>query len=85
MSGVGFKWNGKTVRGNQLGKLMANSIEKTMLSQVKDHVTKKIASIVDPETGERPKVTIVGSNIKNLRFEIEGSAEVIAKVKRALD
>lgn len=84
MVDIEFKWNGKTVRADQLGALVANSLEEAILTELKDSVTETIRSIVDPETGEQPRVTIIGSSIDDLSLNIEGSEALVERVKNAL-
>ena len=42
------------------------------------------AKVRDPETGRPPKVTVKGRNLNNLSIEVQGSEEVINRVKRRL-
>lgn len=77
---VEFKLNGRAVRPNDI----ANQLEKAMLKQVQDGITKKLRNVCDPETGAAPTVKSVGRSLDNLSFEVAGSPALIEEVKRRL-
>ncbi|TYR36069.1 hypothetical protein FY036_01515 [Mesorhizobium microcysteis] len=77
---VEFKLNGRSVRPNDI----ANQLEKAMLKQVRDGITKKLRTVRDPETGEAPTVKVVGRSLDNLSFEVVGSPALVEEVKRRL-
>lgn len=77
---VEFKLNGRLVRPNDI----ANQLERAMLKQVQDGITKKLRSVRDPETGAAPTVKVIGRSLDNLSFEVAGSPTLIEEVKRRL-
>ncbi|GLR50477.1 hypothetical protein KYK30_01755 [Shinella yambaruensis] len=77
---VEFKLNGRSVRPNNI----ANQLERAMLKQVQDGITKKLRSVRDPETGAAPTVKVIGRSLNNLSFEVAGSPTLIEEVKRRL-
>jgi hypothetical protein len=77
---VEFKLNGRSVRPNDI----ANQLEKAMLKQVQDGITKKLRNVRDPETETAPTVRVVGPSLDKLSFEVAGSPTVIEEVKRRL-
>jgi len=77
---VEFKLNGRSVRPNDI----ANQLEKAMVKQVQDGITKKLRNVRDPETGAAPTVKVVGRSLDNLSFEVMGSPALIEEVKRRL-
>ena len=80
MIDISFEINGRKVNPNQMG----NALEQALLSSIKDEVTKKVRSIRDPKTGERPKIKVKGRSIDKLSFEISGSEDLVARVRKAL-
>ena len=80
MIDISFEINGRKVNPNQMG----NALEKALLSSIKDEVTQKVRSIRDPKTGERPKIKVKGRSIDSLSFEISGSEDLVARVRKAL-
>lgn len=77
---VEFKLNGRSVRPNDI----ASQLEKAMLRQVQDGITKRLQNVRDPETGVTPTVRVVGRSLNNLSFEVAGSPALIEEVKRRL-
>ncbi len=77
---VEFKLNGRSVRPNDI----ANQLEKAMLKQVQEGITKKLRNVHDPKTGAAPTVKVVGRSLNNLSFEVAGSPALIEEVKRHL-
>jgi hypothetical protein len=80
MIDISFEINGRKVNPNQMG----NALEQALLSSIKDEVTQKVRSIRDPKTGERPKIKVKGRSIDSLSFEISGSEDLVARVRKAL-
>jgi hypothetical protein len=80
MMDISFEINGRRVNPNQMG----NALEQALLSSIKDEVTRKVRSICDPVTGERPKIKVKGRSLDNLSFEISGSEDLVAHVRKAL-
>ena len=77
---IEFRNGRRKINPNQIGK----EIEKAAITLARDHLTKKIRSIRDPETGESPKVIVERKNFSKLLFKIKGSPRIIEKVKRLL-
>ena len=80
MIDISFEINGRRVNPNHMG----NALEQALLSSIKDEVTRKVRSIRDPVTGERPKIKVKGRSLDNLSFEISGSEDLVARVRKAL-
>ena len=80
MIDISFEINGRKGNPNQIG----NALEQALLSSIKDEVTQKVRSIRDPKTGERPKIKVKGRSIDSLSFEISGSEDLVARVRKAL-
>lgn len=80
MIDIDFKLNGRMVRPDDI----ADELERAMLTQVRDDIAQKLHGIRDPETGAAPKVTMKGSGLNDLSFEVSGSEALVEEVKRRL-
>jgi hypothetical protein len=80
MIDISFEINGRKINPNRIG----DALERAALKSVKEQIVKKIGSIRDPKTGERPKIKIVGRNLDNLSFEVSGSQELVDLVKKKM-
>lgn len=76
---VTVQLNGKKIDPKRL----SNEIEKAALAHVITSVEAKLRNIKDPETGERPKVKIVGRSLDKLEFQISASSDELRR--RAVD
>ena len=77
---ITFEINGKKVNPNNI----RDALEKATMNAVAEGIRKKVGSIRDPKTGERPKIKMKGRNLENLSFEVSGSEELVALVKEKL-
>ncbi|MCB2009564.1 MAG: hypothetical protein KDF64_02970 [Geminicoccaceae bacterium] len=77
---VTFEINGRKVRPGEIGDVL----KQAMFEEIRDDLVRKVGSIRDPETGERPKLRVKGRNLQNLSIEVEGSPHLIEEVKRRL-
>ena len=57
---------------------------KTAMEAVAEHVKGILGSIRHPETGEFPTIVVFGDNLDNLNWKVEGSPELLARVKARL-
>ena len=80
MLDISFEINGKKVNPNNIG----DALEKATMNAVAESTKKKVGSIRDPKTGERPKIKVKGRNLDNLSFEVSGSEELVRLVKEKL-
>ena len=71
MIDIEFEIGGRKVRPNSIG----DALEQAFLEEVADGIKKSLSSVRCPEHGGRPKVTVKGSAIDNLSFEVEGSCQ----------
>lgn len=55
-----------------------------MFKQVRGNLAKKIAAVRDPDTGERPRLTVRGHSLRDLTVEVSGSEILVEEVKRRL-
>jgi len=75
-----IRLNGRTVRPDQL----RNELERSMLRSIEAEVKDRLRYVLDPVTGERPKVVMEGRSLDRLSFQISGSAAVVEEAKRKL-
>ena len=80
MIDISFEINGRKVHPNQV----ADELEKAMLEELVAEVKKKVGSVRDPKTGQRPRITFKGRSIDNLSFEVRGSEELVELVRKQL-
>ncbi|MYA62930.1 MAG: hypothetical protein F4X94_10215 [Dehalococcoidia bacterium] len=80
MIDISFEVNGRKVRPNQI----ADALERAMFEQVRDQLVRQLHGIRDPKTGALPKLKVKGRNLESLNVEIEGSPELIERVKNRL-
>ena len=80
MIDIQFEVNGKKVRPSQI----KNELERALLDGVRNEVARKLRGVHDPETGERPKVTVKGRSLDDLSFEVSGPETLIEEVKKKL-
>lgn len=80
MLDISFEINGRKVNPNRI----ADEFEKAIYRQIRDELVRKVGSICDPKTGERPKLKVTGRSLKDLSIEVSGSEKLIEEVKRRL-
>ena len=80
MIDISFEINGRKVNPSRV----SNELENALMDSIKDEVTQKVRGIRDPKTGERPKIKVKGRSIDKLSFEISGSEDLVARVRKAL-
>ncbi len=78
---VTFDINGQSITPGSFGDVF----EATILETIENEVRAKLAGIRDPDTGEFPVVSVIGSTLENLSFEVEGSPKLVSLVQEALD
>lgn len=71
MIDVTFEIGGRKVSPDRFG----NELEKAILKQVTENITKTLSSVRCPEHGQHPKVTVKGRTIDKLSFEIHGCCQ----------
>ena len=71
MLGISFEINGRKVRPNQV----ADVLEKAILQNLSDSISKQLRNVRCAEHGERPKVKCKGRKLDKLTFEISGCCE----------
>lgn len=81
MIDISFEINGRKVNPNQ----MSNVLEKAVVQELKDKLSREIDSIRDPKTGQRPRLKVKGHNLNHLSIEVEGSPDVIEMVNKRLN
>lgn len=77
---ITFEIDGRPINPDNFEDAMMAAI----LNQVRQEIQEKIGSIRDPETGAFPTVIVRGKSLDDLRLSVEGSPEIIAKVKERL-
>jgi hypothetical protein len=75
---ISFEINGRKVNPSQL----SNALELAVVQSIRDELTSAIGNVRDPKTGEHPKLRVKGRSYDDLSIAVEGSPELIAKVKR---
>jgi hypothetical protein len=80
MLDVRFEINGRRVDPKRIG----NALEQVVYEKIVADIRRKVGAVRDPETGRPPKITVKGRNLKSLSIEVQGSEEVINRVKRRL-
>ena len=80
MIDISFEINGRKVNPSRV----SNELENALMDSIKDEVTQKVRGIRDPKTGERPKIKVKGRSIDKQSFEISGSEDLVARVRKAL-
>ncbi len=77
---VTFEINGKPIDPQKVGDV----IERATYEAVVEWVVQRVGDVRDPETGEVPKINVVGKDLAHLSFEISGSDRVVAMAKQRL-
>ena len=72
---IEFRMGGRRIRPDQFSKELEKATKEMALEEIK----KKLRSIRDPKTGEKPKITLKGDKI-----EISGSDSVMEQVNKRL-
>jgi hypothetical protein len=80
MIDITFEINGRKVDPNRIG----DALERALFTQVRTNLAKKIAAVRDPDTGERPRLTVRGHSLRDLTIEVSGSETLIEEVTRRL-
>ena len=81
MINVSYEVGGRKV---SLGQF-SSEIEKAVLTQVTDNVTKALSSVRCQEHGQYPSVVVKGASLDELQFEIHGCCEdLIARATQQL-
>lgn len=80
MFDISFEINGRKIHPNQV----RNALEKAVYQQVRDDLVRKVGSIRDPKTGQRPKIKVKGRSLDNLSIEVSGPESMVEEVKRKL-
>ena len=71
MIDISFEINGRKVRPNQA----ANALEKAILKDLSDSISKSLRSVRCSEHGERPKVKFKGRKLDRMKIEISGCCD----------
>jgi len=64
MIDITFEINGRKVDPNLIG----DALERALFKQVRGNLAKKIAAVRDPDTGERPRLTVRGHSLGILQW-----------------
>ena len=80
MIDISFEINGRKVNPKKVGDVL----EQATLDSVRKQIIRKVGSIRNPKTGERPKIKITGKNLDNLSIEVSGSQELVDLVKKKM-
>ena len=80
MIDISFEINGRKVNPKKVGDVL----EQATLDSVRKQIIRKVGSIRNPKTGERPKINITGKNLDNLSIEVSGSQELVDLVKKKM-
>lgn len=76
-----LKFNGRSIRPNQL----AREMEKAMLENVQDSVKKTVSRIRCRTHGRYARVSFSGRSASNMNFDVSGCCdELIEEVRRQL-
>lgn len=77
---IHFEINGRRTSVSNIADVM----EREICNSIRDQLMSTLKTIRDPETGERPKITVKGKDFDNLSVDVSGSDYLIEAVKRRL-
>lgn len=77
---IKFSIGGKTVDPRNI----EDALMAAVLDGIRTQITEQVGSIRDSDTGEFPTIIVRGDDIENLKLHIEGSPDLVAKVKERL-
>lgn len=77
---IRFEINGHPVDPTNIG----DALMQAALEDIKRQIQDEVGAICDPNTGEFPTIVVRGDSLDNLRISVEGSPEVIERVKKRL-
>lgn len=75
-----FKWNGKDVKPEDIGKEMMKSVEAAIPQLAASELRERLASVRHPVTGEFPTVVVRDASLASFRFSVEGSPQLLSIV-----
>jgi hypothetical protein len=62
-----------------------NEIEKALVANLKNHITKKVGAIRCPDHGQEAEIVVKGNDFSNITFDISGCcSKLIDEVKRKI-
>jgi len=61
-----------------------DSAERETLIFMMREINRKLGDISDPVTGRPPRVWVVGEDFASLRYEVQGSPEVVRRIREQL-
>lgn len=77
---IRFEIGGRRVDPDNIG----DALMAAVLDGIKTDIREKVGTIRDPETGAFPTVVVRGNSLDDLKMSIEGSPELIARVKQRI-
>jgi len=60
---------------------VGNPIEKATLLYIARRIRKRLGALRDPMTGKAPCILVKGEDFEHLSYEVEGSQDIIERVK----
>ena len=73
-------FNGQPFRSGDFRR----ALEDGIFEQVRRGILDKLSGVRDPQTGQPPRITVTGCDLKNLSVKVEGSEALIAEINRRL-
>lgn len=80
MSGIKFMFNGRSVRPQDIGKVLQESVRQS----VRDDVAKRLRQVRCPVHGASPRVTSSPGSSGKLEWRIEGCCEDVVQRAKAV-
>ena len=62
-----------------------DELQRSVLDAIIDEITKTIRSITTPEESRQITLHVVGSDLNNLAFDLEGPEEIVNKARAGFD
>ena len=81
MIDISFKFNGRRVRPDRIGKELDRAVFDSVKKDVLAYVKKQTRGIRDPKTGAAPLLRFKGNMLDKLSVEVIGSEEVLKLVE----